>query len=364
MTRILVIEDEDLIRDCLEELLTREGFAVVTAENGKKGVDLARQTLPDLIICDVTLPQLNGYEVLKQVRHDEKLNTVPFLFLTAMTDHVSNRKGMTLGADDYLDKSCTNDELLEAIAVRLNKQKIIEHRIESQMDALRNSITLALPHELQTPLSGIIGLSDLMIMQSAELLPEDIYEFALGIHNSAERLHRLIQNYLLYSKLMILRSRKNSSLPKLEVTIPCSSQNLITDTAHKKAVQCDRIEDLHMSIDPADLLITDEHLLKITTELLDNAFKYSSKGSQVILKTEVNNQKWLFSLQDYGRGMTDAQIAAIGAYMQFDRQFYEQQGIGLGLAIAQSLVELYGGDFGICSNDEEGTKILITLAVI
>ncbi len=364
MTSILVIEDEELIRDYLEDLLTLEGFAVATANNGAKGVDLAMQMQPDLIICDVMMPRLNGYEVLKRIRQDAKLNTVPFLFLTSMSDRVSSRKGMTLGADDYLEKSCSRDELLEAIAVRLNKQKFIEHRIESKMDALRSSITLALPHELQTPLSGIMGLADLMIIQSAELMPEDIYECAQGIYTSAERLQRLIQNYLLYSKLLVLRSRKDANPTKIEVPIPCSSGSIIASIARKKADQCDRSGDLEMCIVPAELSITDEHLSKIVTELLDNALKYSPKGSKVVLQTEVSDQQWLFTLQDYGRGMTEAQIAAVGAYMQFERQFYEQQGIGLGLAIAQSLVELYGGKFDIYSDGKEGTRITITLTLL
>ena len=360
MTCILVIEDEDLIRDSLEDLLTLEGFEVVTAENGTKGVNLAIQTHPDLIICDVMMPRLNGYEVLQQVRQYDKLNTTPFLFLTSMADRRSSRKGMTLGADDYLDKSCTKDELLEAIAVRLNKQKVIAHQIEEKMEALRSSITLALPHELQTPLSGIIGLSELMILQSTELMPEDIHECAQGIHSSAERLHRLIQNYLLYSKLLILRSQKTT---KMEVPIPCQSHVIITDVSQKKADQCDRSDDLEMSIATTELLVTDEHLSKIVGELLDNAFKYSPKGSKVVLKSQVGDKQWLFTVQDYGRGMTEEQIASIGAYMQFERQFYEQQGMGLGLSIAQSLVELYGGKLDIYSDGKEGTKIAITLDV-
>lgn len=364
MTCILVIEDEKLIRDYLEDLLTLEGFVVATANNGAKGVDLAMEIHPDLIICDVMMPRLNGYEVLKRIRQDEKLNTVPFLFLTSMTDRVSSRKGMTLGADDYLEKSCSREELLEAIAVRLNKQKIIEHRIESQMDALRSSITLALPHELQTPLSGIMGLADLMILQSAELLPEDIYECAQGIYASAERLQRLIQNYLLYSKLLVLRSRKDVDPTTIEVALPCSSDSIIDSIARKKADQCDRGGDLEIRLVPAAISIPDEHLIKIVLELLDNAFKYSPKGSKVFLQTEVNDRQWLFTLQDYGRGMTEVQIAAVGAYMQFERQFYEQQGIGLGLAIAQSLVELYGGELDIYSDGKEGTRITITLNLV
>ncbi len=109
MKCILVIEDEDLIRDSLEDLLLIEGFEVITAENGGEGVHMASQRQPDLIICDVMMPVLNGYEVLEQIRQDKQLSTVPFLFLTSMMDRRSNRKGMSLGADDYLEKPCTKN---------------------------------------------------------------------------------------------------------------------------------------------------------------------------------------------------------------------------------------------------------------
>lgn len=158
MTCILIIEDEDLIRESLEDLLLAEGFKVITAENGERGMHLAKQNQPDLILCDVRMPIFNGYEVLEWLRQDKELSTVPFLFLTSMMDRHSTRKGMSLGADDYLEKPCTKDELLAAIAARLGKQKAIDQRIAEKMDALRRSITLSLPHELQTPLSGIMGL--------------------------------------------------------------------------------------------------------------------------------------------------------------------------------------------------------------
>ncbi len=358
MTRILVIEDEDLIRESLEDLLLVEGFEVITAENGEKGVNLASQKQPDLILCDVMMPILNGYEVLEQVRKDKELKTVPFLFLTSMMDRRSNRRGMALGADDYLEKPCTRDELLQAIAVRLGKQKAITQHMEDRMEALRSSITLSLPHELQTPLSGIMGLSELMVMQSEEMLPTEIHEYAQGIHHSAQRLHRLIQNYLLYAKLLVMRSQGQS---RFTASYPCNSQMLISNIADRKAREGDRLEDLELSLTEFDLDISSEDLVKITEELIDNAFKYSPKGSKVVVTSNVMENQWSFVIQDHGRGMNQQQISSIGAFIQFERQFYEQQGMGLGLSLAKTLVEFYGGHIDIHSQEDLGTKISILI---
>lgn len=358
MTCILVIEDEDLIRESLEDLLSLEGFEVITAENGERGVNLASQKHPDLILCDVMMPILNGYEVLEKLRQNKALSTVPFLFLTSMMDRRSTRKGMALGADDYLEKPCTKDELLEAIAVHLGKQKAIDQRIEEKMEALRTSITLSLPHELQTPLSGIMGLSELMMMQSEELLPYEVFEYADGIHKSAKRLYRLIQNYLLYSRLMLMRSQGQT---RFNSTYPCDSQMIISSLGDRKARSCDRLDDLELNLAAINLAVSLEDLTKISEELIDNAFKYSPQGSKVVISSQMTDSEWVFTIQDHGRGMNDQQIANIGAFIQFERQFYEQQGMGLGLSLAKTLVEFYGGKIDIQSQENVGTNLCISI---
>ncbi|MBD2318944.1 hybrid sensor histidine kinase/response regulator [Phormidium tenue] len=358
MTCILVIEDEDLIRESLEDLLSLEGFEVITAENGERGVNLASQKHPDLILCDVMMPILNGYEVLEQLRQNKALSTVPFLFLTSMMDRRSTRKGMALGADDYLEKPCTKDELLEAIAVHLGKQKAIDQRIEEKMEALRTSITLSLPHELQTPLSGIMGLSELMMMQSEELLPYEVYEYADGVHKSAKRLYRLIQNYLLYSRLMVMRSQGQT---RFNSTYPCDSQMIISNLGDLKARSCDRLDDLELNLAAINLAVSSEDLTKISEELIDNAFKYSPQGSKIVISSQMTDSEWVFTIQDHGRGMNDQQIANIGAFIQFERQFYEQQGMGLGLSLAKTLVEFYGGKIDIQSQENVGTNLCISI---
>ena len=358
MTCILVIEDEDLIRESLEDLLSIEGFEVITADNGQKGVDLAIQQKPDLIICDVRMPTLNGYQVLEKVRQNQELTAVPFLFLTSLIDRHSHRQGMAMGADDYLEKPCSKVELLTAITVRLNKHKDIERLIEAKMEALRSSITLSLPHELQTPLSGIMGLSELMMLQSEELIPTDVYECAEGIHISAKRLHRLIQNYLLYSKLLLLRSQGQT---RFIAPYPCHSSSIIRGISDRKAREGDRADDLELDLAEVELAISAEDLIKITEELIDNAFKYSKKGSQIRLTSQVTDLKWRCTIEDHGRGMSQEQIADVGAYMQFERKFYEQQGLGLGLVLAKTLIEFYGGTMDIYSQENLGTKLSICI---
>ena len=120
---ILVIEDERTTLNSIVEFLLSEGFDAIGAENGRDGIELAQKHLPALIICDILMPELDGYDVLTYLQQDSETAVIPFIFLTATTDSSSFRLGMEMGADDYLRKPVTSAELRAAIASRLRKQK-------------------------------------------------------------------------------------------------------------------------------------------------------------------------------------------------------------------------------------------------
>lgn len=149
MTTILAIEDEAKLRANIQEILELEGFDVLTAENGKIGVALAQQHHPDLIICDISMPELDGYDVLVALRQDPTTIEIPFIFLSAKASKADFRKGMSLGADDYLTKPFTPSELREAIFARLEKhaasldryRQILEQTINSAGSLPGNSVT-------------------------------------------------------------------------------------------------------------------------------------------------------------------------------------------------------------------------------
>jgi len=125
MLKILVIEDDELIRETLLQLLESHNYRVIAAENGRVGVQMALSEIPDLILCDVQMPELDGYDVLRTLRQNSLAATIPFIFLTAQSDKTDFRRGMELGADDYLTKPFTKAELLGAIASRVLKRQTI-----------------------------------------------------------------------------------------------------------------------------------------------------------------------------------------------------------------------------------------------
>ncbi|TXK74212.1 response regulator [Mesonia sp. HuA40] len=128
MKKILLIEDDQALRENTAELLELSGFEVITAKNGKIGLDLAQKSLPQIIVCDIMMPELNGYEVLKALGEQEETKSIPFIFLSAKTDHTEVRTGMNLGADDYLTKPYEEEDLLAAINSRIAKSKLLENK--------------------------------------------------------------------------------------------------------------------------------------------------------------------------------------------------------------------------------------------
>lgn len=130
MKKILIIEDQAPMRRNIALMLEMEGFEVVTAENGKDGVEKARATRPDLIICDVMMPELDGYGVVQALRAEKETATTPFIFLTAKVEKNDQRIGMNFGADDYLTKPVVREDLLAAVHARLARAEAVEQRIE------------------------------------------------------------------------------------------------------------------------------------------------------------------------------------------------------------------------------------------
>lgn len=359
MKKILVVEDEKSIRESLLDLLRVEGFHATGAANGYIGVQLAQQQVPDLILCDVTMPQLDGYQVLTSLRQHAETAAIPFIFLTARGSREDFRQGMELGADDFLAKPCTADELLAAIASRFDKQAAVESQSQRQLDALRSSIALSLPHELRTPLNGILGLTEVLMDDFQHIDRQEMLELAQGIHKAAERLSRLIQNFLLYAELEII-ARDDERLSRLRSEETRLPTLLITTVATAIAQQAGREADLHLNLQTLKIKISELKLKKVIEELVGNAFKFSEAGTPVQVATLITKASLALTVSDRGRGMTTEQIARLGAYMQFERTFYEQQGSGLGFAIAKRLVELHEGTLTIDSTPGQHTTVQVT----
>lgn len=362
MSKILVIEDEQALRENLMCLLDAEDFEVFGAGNGKTGVELAKSHLPDLIICDVTMPILDGFGVLTALRSTPATTTIPFIFLTAKVDKTDLRQGMESGADDYLTKPFSRKELLAAISVRLEKQAVISQQQSQKLEELRSSIALSLPIELRSPLNNILGFSQLLAEEADEIKSQEVREMAQVIQKSGERLERLIQNFLLYAELELLATVPER-IEALKNGRTSSAATVIETLAILTAKRANRTADLQLELQDSTVQVAKGKLEKIVTEILDNALKYSTPGTPIHISAAPVEGKFILSITDYGRGMSASQIAEIGAYRQFERKLYEQKGSGLGLVIVKRLAQLLGGGLTIESTLNQLTKVKVVLPI-
>jgi signal transduction histidine kinase len=360
--KILVVEDETIIRRNLARMLGLEGFQVFEAENGLSGVKQAQTELPDLILCDINMPELDGYGVLNALREDVTTCDIPFIFLTGRSEKFELRQGMNLGADDYLTKPFTRDELMGAVTSRLNRHRQVIQPAEKRLEELRENLTRALPHEFTTPISLVMMYSELLSEQAESLEPKRVKEIAHTIRHSSQRLNKLIQDFLLYAELEVIAVNP-AKIQELRKERSGSVKEIIELAATGKAQETHREADLQIKLDETSLAISGRRLKKLVEEIIDNAFRYSEKATSVEIsgKADQNEGSYTLTIKDRGRGMTAEQLNQVGAYVQFERKLYEQQGLGLGLSLAKRLTELHAGTLKISSTPQEETVVTVNL---
>lgn len=359
MAKILVIEDEKELLENLVFFLSLENYEVLSACDGKSGVITAFSELPDLIICDINMPEMDGFQVLNEIRANAATTTVPFIFLTARSDKADIRQGMDLGADDFVSKPYTDEEILNAVKTRLDKHKIIKDAYSSQMDELRQNIASTLPHELKTPLSVILAYSDILDKNYKDLTEDDIKNIAKSINAAGKRLHRLFENYIFYTSLIDFKLPENEQIG-LKAKYAHQSLKKITDEVASRYTKGLKVIN---DFTPCDVNMLNSHFEKVIEELVDNAFKFSNENSLVEINSSVNDGKYEVRIKNVGIEFTKDQIQNIGGFMQFNRKYVEQQGIGLGLAIVNMINSLYGNELNINSFNGH-TEIILNVPIL
>ena len=362
MPNILIIDDEETFRSITALTLRRRGFDTCEAGDGGAGAEVARRQLPDLVLCDLHMDGCDGYATLETLRQDPATATIPFILMTGMNDTSVMRRGMDLGADDFLEKPFKPDQLITAVNTRLQKQTVLRGVAEKKLTDLRASLSLALPHELITPLNGIIGPAQLLSTDAASLSTEEVAEFGRTILESAERLHRTVENFLVYARLELQAATPDAQSALCRERVE-GVRALLQARAQQLASDSGRAADLQLDVMDARVAMSAELFTKLADELLGNAFKFSPKGSAVRVSSSVTVERYTLVIADGGCGMTPEQLSCVGAGVQFNRATAEQQGAGLGLSIARRIAELHGGSLAIESQAGQGTTVRVRLLV-
>lgn len=371
---ILVIDDEPDNFDVIEALLSKQNYELHYSANGQEAIASLDFFQPDVILLDVMMPDMDGIEVCQRIKAIAKWQPVPIIMVTALTSKDDLALCLESGADDFITKPVNSLELrarlnsmlrikhqYDRLNTLFNLQKDTTNLLQNNLDQLCGNIVSILPHEINTPLNGVFGIIDLLVDGYQDMDTEEIHEMLEMAQQSTHKLEKLTKRFLLYAQLEVSATNPTTSDPRNTNHPKISTQPLIEKAIKNIAQTYNRVNDLILDLENIQVSMREPDLLWIINELLDNAFKFSNSGTPVKVSSKSHDGMLELSIFDQGRGMTAAQIAQIGAFAQFERKHYEQQGMGLGLKIVQKIVCIYGGKFSISSVYQQGMTVHIKL---
>ena len=353
--KILFVEDELNIRNTTTELLQYKNYDVRAVANGQEALDLLDNWIPDLIVCDIMMPIMDGYQLHEIIKETRSLAAIPFVFLTAKKENNLMRKCMLNGADDFISKPFKTKELLNIIETKIDRFQ----KIKNAHNNLYVGEKKYFLHEVNTPINGILGSIDLLLENVNNLEKEDRKVFYNAIKVSGERLNRTMQNIIIYESL------KNNEL-NFSDNEECEILNVFWKTKKKILTTYKNQEKrITFEIDKSNLKISETNLNFILFELIDNALKFSSDSKTILISGEKYNDKYYeLIIRDFGIGFSELELRKINAAQQFNREELEQQGLGLGLYLSKSILKKAKGVFSIISEVNKGTKISLFFPLV
>jgi two-component system sensor histidine kinase/response regulator len=359
--RILIVEDDVAMSSGIRDVLEMNGYRVQLAENGVEGLKTLELFRPDLIISDVMMPEMDGFEFLEQVRRHPRWAAMPFIFLTAKGQRPDIRTGKQLGADDYLVKSVDLEDLLVVVRAKLDRALTIQQQSRREMDDLKRNLLSMLSHEFRTPLTYITGYVDLI--QEGEWSAEDLQKFLARIKGGSNRLNRLVEDFLLLVRFETNDARQAYLMDKGSFNNWASLTARVFDLLHEAAAarQVTLLREIEPDLPPVE--VHEGYLEDAVMRLVDNGIKFSKhSGGHVWIEVAVDGERVRCTVKDDGVGIpADEMEKMFDRFHQINRQRNEQQGAGIGLAIVKNIVDLHRGEVACTSTEGVGSEFTFWL---
>lgn len=359
---LLIVDDTPANVSVLFDFLTETGFKVLVAQDGKRAIQKATYAKPDLILLDVMMPGMDGFEVCQILKSQEATENIPVIFMTALADTVDKVRGFNLGAADYITKPIQHEEVLARVATHLKFRKLQiqlqEHAIELEKRNMElNAFARTVAHDLKNPLNVIIGYSDMLLVDCKPgRVPElETIEQLRLVAQAGYRMLNIIDALLLLAGV--------STRAKVEVH-PLDMPLII------KQVLQDRLAYV-LKESQGDVILPDSWqtavgyapwVEEIWANYLSNGLKYGGKPPRLELGSDVQEEEGMvrFWIRDNGPGLTpEAQAQLFTPFTRLHRDHAE--GHGLGLSIVQQIVEKLGGHAGVESTIHQGSTFYFTL---
>lgn len=359
---ILLVDDTPANIDVLRKTLEPEGYNLSFAPNGAIALKLAVHNQPDLILLDVMMPELDGFETCRELKKNEKTRDIPVIFITAKTETEDIVNGFSLGGVDYIAKPFRQEEVCARVKTHLqlmHTRRQLEKKNEAlrELNALKNQFLGMAAHDLRNPLSSICGFAKMIKEEKGELQDGQMDEFLDIIYSSGHRMQALVNNFLDISVI-------ESGQLKLDIR-PQSLKKLIEEririfTFHANRKQIALSESLP---ETPPIRFDYNHLSQVIDNLVWNAIKFSPKNSGIHVSMEDNGGEVKVSVKDEGPGISmEDQVKLFGAFQKLGAKATDgEKSVGLGLVIVKKIIEAHGGRIEVKSEPGSGATFSFSI---
>lgn len=363
--KILIVDDVMSNVLLLKVLLTNEKFAIATASNGRQALEQVEKENPDLVLLDVMMPDMSGFEVAQHLKSNPNTADIPIIFLTALNSTADIVKGFQVGANDFISKPFNKEELIIRVTLQISlvaaKRLILSKTEELQRTiAGRDKLYSVIAHDLRSPMGSIKMVLNMLILNlPSEKIGAEMYELLTMANQTTEDVFSLLDNLLKWTK---------SQIGKLNVVYQDVDLVEVTDgvieifsmVASLKKIRIHEMKPEKMMVN-ADI----DMLKTVVRNLLSNAIKFSKENSEVLVKMEEVDGMAVVSVQDYGCGIseegqkkllhTDTHFSTFGTN--------NEEGSGLGLLLCKDFVVKNGGKLWFTSKEGEGSIFSFSIPV-
>lgn len=363
--KILIVDDVMSNVLLLKVLLTNEKFAIATASNGRQALEQVEKENPDLVLLDVMMPDMSGFEVAQHLKSNPNTADIPIIFLTALNSTADIVKGFQVGANDFISKPFNKEELIIRVTHQISlvaaKRLILSKTEELQRTiAGRDKLYSVIAHDLRSPMGSIKMVLNMLILNlPSEKIGAEMYELLTMANQTTEDVFSLLDNLLKWTK---------SQIGKLNVVYQDVDLVEVTDgvieifsmVASLKKIRIHEMKPEKMMVN-ADI----DMLKTVVRNLLSNAVKFSKENSEVLVKMEEVDGMAVVSVQDYGCGIseegqkkllhTDTHFSTFGTN--------NEEGSGLGLLLCKDFVVKNGGKLWFTSKEGEGSIFSFSIPV-
>jgi two-component system, sensor histidine kinase and response regulator len=359
--KLLFVDDDETILKIISKYFSKKDYEVITASNGEEGFNKAKKYKPLLIVSDLMMPKMDGFEFCKSVREDSELHNIPFIMLTARETKESFIKGFEVGANDYIIKPFKMIELSFKVQSFVTLQKnAFQIQKYKEKEKVSEELLEIISHELRTPLTAIKASVETILLSqdNQDFTKNDLIQFLNIIDEESDRLNRVLNDIFVITeqkkKILKLNKEKNNIIDIVNTSIN-RVNNFLTN---KKQSIITSFESNN------NLIFGDEKLLSdVFYYILNNAIKFSAENKKIIINSYNKENYVCVDIVDEGCGMEADELNQI-----FDKFYLKDSsinrvntGLGIGLTISKTYIDLHEGKIEVFSKKNQGTKVTVSL---